>query len=120
MASRRSRYLQFVGSGLAKSAGDLVVSGVTNSNLTSGAFAAITAVGTLATLKVSGSTTLGGTATDASAVLNVLSTSKGLLLPRLTTTQRNAISSPTNGLLIYNSTTNKVQARANGAWVDLH
>lgn len=42
------------------------------------------------------------------------------VLPTLTTTERNALSSPSNGTLIYNSTTHKVQARANSSWVDLH
>ena len=37
-----------------------------------------------------------------------------------TTTQRDAISSPNNGSVLYNSTTNKLQVYANGAWADLH
>lgn len=52
--------------------------------------------------------------------LKLSSTSQGLGLPFLTTAQRDAIASPINGWLIYNSTTGKVQARAAGAWVDLH
>ncbi|MDB4241849.1 DUF1566 domain-containing protein [Polaribacter sp.] len=43
-----------------------------------------------------------GTATpDASAALDITSTTKGLLIPRMTETQRDAISSPANGLMIY-------------------
>ena len=43
-----------------------------------------------------------GTATpDASAKLDVSSTTKGFLPPRMTAAQRSAISSPTNGLLVY-------------------
>jgi hypothetical protein len=41
-------------------------------------------------------------------------------LHSFTTTQRNNISTPANGMLIYNTTDNKFQGRANGAWVDLH
>lgn len=36
-----------------------------------------------------------------------------------TTTQRNAISAA-NGMVVYNSTTNKFQGYAGGSWVDLH
>lgn len=57
---------------------------------------------------------------DPSAALEVSSTSGGVLLPRMTTTERDAISSPTDGLVIYNTTTNQFQGRANGAWVNLH
>ena len=43
-----------------------------------------------------------GTATPAaSALLDMTSTSKGLLLPRMNITQRNAISSPATGLMIW-------------------
>ena len=40
-------------------------------------------------------------------------------LPRLTTTERDALT-PTNGMLFYNETTDKAQLRAAGAWVDLN
>lgn len=47
-----------------------------------------------------------GTSTPAaSAQLDVSSVSKGFLPPRMTTTQRNAISSPASGLTIYNTST---------------
>ncbi|SEJ59667.1 Chaperone of endosialidase [Dyadobacter sp. SG02] len=51
-------------------------------------------------------------APDASATLEVTggaANNKGLLLPRLTTVQRNAIANPAKGLLIFNTTTNEVQ-----------
>jgi hypothetical protein len=38
---------------------------------------------------------------DPSAMLDISSTSKGVLIPRMTMTERNAISSPANGLLIF-------------------
>ncbi|KAA3645760.1 MAG: tail fiber domain-containing protein [Bacteroidetes bacterium] len=42
-----------------------------------------------------------GTSPDASAILDVSDTTKGVLIPRLTLIQRNAISNPATGLLIY-------------------
>jgi hypothetical protein len=43
---------------------------------------------------------------DASAQLQADSTTKGFLMPRMTTTQINAIASPANGLEVYNTTLN--------------
>ncbi|MEP7143433.1 MAG: hypothetical protein ABI707_11205 [Ferruginibacter sp.] len=45
-----------------------------------------------------------GSLPDTSAILDVSSTTKGFLTPRMTTTQQNAIPLPANGLLIYNTT----------------
>lgn len=42
-----------------------------------------------------------GTAADASAMLDVSSTAQGVLVPRMTSSQRAAISSPATGLLVY-------------------
>ncbi|MFO0204274.1 MAG: hypothetical protein ACK528_14225, partial [Alphaproteobacteria bacterium] len=56
---------------------------------------------------------------DAGAALEVDGTTGGILFPRLTTTQRDALTA-TNGLMIYNTTTSKFQGYAGGAWVDLH
>jgi hypothetical protein len=55
-----------------------------------------------------------------SAPLEVASTTGGVIMPRMTTTQMNAISSPTDGEMIYNTTENKFYGRANGAWTALH
>lgn len=46
-------------------------------------------------------TGIGTSTPDASAKLEVASTNKGLLLPRMTAAQRTAISAPANGLLVY-------------------
>jgi len=44
---------------------------------------------------------IGTSVPDASSQLEILSNSKGLLIPRLSLTQRNEINNPANGLLIY-------------------
>jgi hypothetical protein len=62
-----------------------------------------------------GSVGVGG-APAASAALTVTSTTQGLLFPRMTETQRDAISAPAAGLVIYNTTTNKLNLRVAAAW----
>ncbi len=42
-----------------------------------------------------------GSEPDPSAILDVKSTTKGMLLPRMDATQRNAIQSPANGLMVF-------------------
>jgi hypothetical protein len=56
----------------------------------------------------------------AAAAVQIDSTTKGFLPPRMDGTQRDAIGSPPDGLILYNTTTSKLQVRAGGAWVDLH
>lgn len=55
-------------------------------------------------------------APNAAAALQIDSTTRGVLLPRMTTAERDAISSPPAGLLIYNTSTNKLNFRAAAAW----
>lgn len=56
--------------------------------------------------------------TNSSVGLEVQSTSRAFLASRMTTTQR-ALLTPVDGMIIYNSTTNTFQGRANGAWITL-
>lgn len=56
---------------------------------------------------------------DASAVLDVYSTSLGMLLPRLTTTARTGISSPATGLTVYDTNTNSYWFYDGSAWTEL-
>lgn len=58
--------------------------------------------------KFDSSVSIGGSV-NAAAILTMVSTTKGLLIPRMTTTQRDGISSPPTGLLIYNTTTNQFE-----------
>ena len=55
------------------------------------------------TFPSTGAAGIGTTTPNASSLLEIKSTSKGLLIPRMTQTQRNAIATPATGLLIYQS-----------------
>ena len=59
-----------------------------------------------------------GSAADASAILDVSSTTKGMLIPRLTRVQIEALSSPANGLLVFNTDDGKfyIYITAKGVW----
>ncbi len=71
------------------------------------------------TLFSTGNLALGGTTDNPTALLNLSSTTKGFLPPAMTTTQRNAISSPATGLRIYNTTTNTNDFYNGSAWVNI-
>jgi len=72
-----------------------------------------------ATNYLAGGLTIGNTALNSSAILQVDSTTKGFLPPRMTTANRTAISAtPTAGLVIYNSDVNRLQVYNGTTWVD--
>ncbi|MFH2094609.1 MAG: hypothetical protein ABIJ16_02820, partial [Bacteroidota bacterium] len=56
---------------------------------------------------------------NTSAMLDVKSTTKGFLAPRVTTTQRNAIASPAAGLLVYDTTIGGYYYYNGSAWLNL-
>ncbi len=60
-----------------------------------------------------------GDAPNASAMLDVNSTTKGLLPPRMTSTQKNAIANPADGLLVFDTNTQSYWFRQSGAWTEL-
>lgn len=60
------------------------------------------------TLKASNNILIGTTTDVASSLLTLASTTKGFLPPRMTTAQRDAIVSPAEGLVVYNTTTKKL------------
>jgi len=53
---------------------------------------------------------------DASAILDIISTTKGLLIPRLNTTEQNAIGTPVNGLTIYNTDSSDYVVYKSSEW----
>ena len=55
----------------------------------------------------------------ASAVLDVTSTTKGMLPPRMTTVQRDAIANPTPGLMLFNTTTQSLEVFTTYGWYGL-
>lgn len=59
-----------------------------------------------------------GGAPGANAVLDVASTTKAFLPPRMTTTQRDAIGSPLAGMMVYNTTTAKLNVYTT-AWEEI-
>ena len=95
--------------------GATLAANVLNSSLTS--------VGTIANLTTgaiinSGKVIVGASsAASASAVLEANSTSQGFLPPRMTTTQRNAITAPAAGLHVYNTDINCLEIWNTNGWM---
>jgi hypothetical protein len=68
------------------------------------------------TTAIYGAVITGGTSANASAQLQVDSTTKGFLPPRMTTTEKNAIASPATGLMVYDTTLNKLSVYTGMVW----
>jgi hypothetical protein len=80
-----------------------------NSSITATPFSFANDAPTNAFYMVTSGTVGFGTSTPSEkALLDLTSTTKGFLPPRMTSTQRDAITSPVAGLMIYNTTTNKL------------
>jgi hypothetical protein len=54
---------------------------------------------------------------DASSILEMRTTTKGLLIPRMTTAERDLISLPANGLMIYNTSTSRFNFYNGSTWI---
>jgi hypothetical protein len=57
-----------------------------------------------------------GAAADASAILDVSSTTQGFLPPRMTQSERDAITNPAAGLMIFNTSTNRLNYYNGTVW----
>jgi len=63
-----------------------------------------------------GSVGVGTSTPNASALLDVQSTTKGVRMPNMTTTQKNAIASPAAGLMVFDTTLAKLCVYTGAAW----
>jgi hypothetical protein len=68
-----------------------------------------------ATINSSGNIGIGASP-NASAILDAQSTTKGVRFPNMTTTQKNAISSPAAGLVVFDTTLAKLCVYSGSAW----
>ncbi len=80
---------------------------------------ALNTIETLALIKNTGAFVLGTTSPNASAILQVDSTTRGFLPPRQSTTQRNAITSPAKGLIVFDSDINKLFVFSGATWEEI-
>jgi hypothetical protein len=62
---------------------------------------------------------IGTTTPNSSAQLDVTSTTKGMLIPRMAEAEKTAILSPVQGLMIFNTTTNSFQYYNGVSWVNI-
>lgn len=69
------------------------------------------------TTLLKGAVGIGTRTPDASSIFDGVSTTKGVLLPRMNTTQQNAISSPAVGLIIFNTDTADYMVYKVSSWV---
>jgi len=63
-----------------------------------------------------GNVGIGTSSPNASAILDVQSTTKGVRMPNMTTTQKNAITSPAAGLMVFDTTLAKLCVYSGAAW----
>ena len=69
-------------------------------------------------ITASGVVVIGTASPNASAILQTDSTTKGFLPPRMTTTQKNAITTPPAGLQVYDTTLNQMSYYNGTTWVN--
>ena len=97
--------------------------GTNNGSITGTAALTFTAGGSNQNISIlasgTGSVGVGTSNPTSSAALDVASTTKGFLPPRMTSTQRNAMSNPVAGLTIWNSTNVQLEVYNGSVWVNM-
>ena len=68
------------------------------------------------TFKADGRVGFGTPTPDNTSIVDVTSTTQGFLFPRMTTTQKNAITSPAEGLIVYDLTLHKLCVYTGATW----
>ena len=106
--------------GIVDDIGFLVDSDESIGGIPSGVFSSFRSLSALRVMRHLGSAVFGADAnpTNTSVGLEVQSTTQALLVSRMTTTERNALTA-VNGMIIYNSTDDKFQGYEAGAWTNL-
>lgn len=79
----------------------------------------ISLLGTLSSTAQSLAINTDGSTANASAILDIKSSTKGMLIPRLSTAQRTSIVSPAEGLLVFDSTGNSFWYYDGAAWQEV-
>ena len=107
-----------VGATLLLSAGvlSLATNPAVGGNMTVGGTLGVTGTSSFTgAAQFTGAVGIGGAA-PANVALDVVSTTKGIRFPRMTTTQRDAIATPTAGIVIYNTTNLQIEYHNGTAW----
>lgn len=100
--------------------GNLTASSITSTNASADTLTVVNLVATNLTATGAGTQTISaGANIELDATNRVLVTDTPFRLANLTTVQRDAIASPVNGDIIYNTTDNKFQGYATSVWEDL-
>ena len=108
-----SVFLGYLTKGVASAANQIVIGSSAESL---GANTCVLGNASIVTTALRGAVGIGTTSPNANAALDVTSTTKAFMPPRMTTIQKDAVASPTAGMVIYDSTLGKLAVYTGSAW----